>query len=514
MQLTSSRAMIVSSRLPCPLPCKMATLVLTFLTLVVSSDTGNCETAPANNSTPNIVFILADDLGYGELGCQGQKKIRTPEIDRMAREGSGSRNSMPGAPVCAPSRCVLMTGLHAGHAYIRTNLPARWREMKANPKLRRKLKRIDQGQEPIPAEEVTVAELLKTRGYATAAIGKWGLGHSGNTGDPNRQGFDLFFGYLCQGHAHNHYPRYLWRNNQKVPLEGNTRGTTGRRHSHDEMTREALGFIRRNADRPFFLYLPYAIPHVAIQVPDDEIYRQYVGKWDDPPYDGKKGYLPHPSPRAGYAAMISRMDRDVGRILDLLEELSLDRKTLVVFTSDNGPTHDGCGGSDSDFFESAGPLRGRKGSVLEGGLRVPFIARWPGTIEPNTTTDHVSAFWGRSADAGRAGRGRNAGERRRTEPGADAHRSADQQKRHECLVWEFYGYGGQVAVRQGDWKLVRQEINRDPNRPPALYNLADDVHEDHDVSADHPDVVARLQSLYQREHVDSPLFQFKKRSKK
>ncbi len=443
---------------------------------------------------PNVVFILADDLGYGDLGCYGQEKIRTPSLDRMAAEGMRFTQHYSGAPVCAPSRCVLMTGLHTGHAYIRDNSEVK-----------------PEGQQPIPAETVTIAKLLKERGYATAAIGKWGLGPPGSSGDPNRQGFDLFFGYNCQRHAHNYYPRYLWRNDRRVELEGNDAGVTGKQYSTDLCTAEALRFIRENKDRPFFLYLPYTIPHVAIQVPEDSL-AEYRGRWPDPPYTGGKGYQPHPAPRAGYAAMITRMDRDIGRIFALLRQLGLDDKTLVIFSSDNGPVHDGVGGSDAEFFKSAGPLRGLKGTVYEGGIRVPMIARWPGKIKAGSRTEHVSAFWDVLPTVAEV-----AGAK--PPPRIDGVSflptllGTGGQKRHEFLVWEFYGYGGQQAVRLGDWKGIRLNCHKDPKGPIQLYDLKTDPAEGRDVAAQHPEIVARIERVMASEHTDSPLWRFRAAAK-
>ena len=306
------------------------------------------------------ILIVADDLGRAELGCYGQEKIRTPRLDRMAAEGMRFTRFYAGSPVCAPSRCCLMTGKHGGHAWVRDNQDAPASLSKEE----------FPGQVPLPDREITLAELFKKQGYATACIGKWGLGPVGSEGDPRRQGFDHFFGYYCQGHAHNHYPRYLYRDGRKVELEGNPGGATGRQYSHDLFEAEALAFLDAHKDQPFFLYVPFTVPHVAIQVPEDSL-AEYLGRWDDPPYRGDRGYQPHPAPRAGYAAMVTRLDRSVGRILDRVEQLGLGADTLVLFTSDNGPTHDKVGGSDSGFFASAGPLRGLKGSVYEGGLRVP-----------------------------------------------------------------------------------------------------------------------------------------------
>jgi arylsulfatase len=453
----------------------------------------------AADRPPNVVFILADDLGYAELGCYGQKKIRTPNLDRMAEQGMRFTQNYAGSPVCAPSRCCLMTGKHGGHAWVRDNRDA-------GPK---KEGVEFPGQVPLPEREVTVARLLKDQGYATAAIGKWGLGPAGSEGDPQKHGFDHFFGYYCQGHAHNHYPRYLYRDGERVNLEGNDGGATGKQHSHDLFEAEALKFIRGHKDRAFFLYVPFTIPHVAIQVPDDSL-AEYKGKWDDPAYDGKKGYQPHPFPRAGYAAMVTRMDRSVGRIFDLLKELDLDGQTLVLFSSDNGPTHDGSGGSDSAFFESAGPLRGLKGSVYEGGLRVPLIARWPGKIKPGSVTDHVCYFPDVLPTLLET-----VGAADRVPKGIDGVSFAptllgqpEKQRLHDHLLWEFAGYGAQQAVRLGDWKGVRRNLQK-ADAKIELYNLKDDVGEKNDVADKHPDVVERIDKIMKTDRVASRLFPIK-----
>jgi arylsulfatase A len=437
---------------------------------------------------PNIVFILADDLGYAELGCYGQKKIKTPYLDRMAAEGLRFTQFYTGNAVCAPSRCVLMTGKHPGHAHVRDN-----KEIKP------------EGQEPIPAGSATVAKLLKGRGYATAAIGKWGLGPPGSEGDPTKQGFDLFFGYNCQRHAHNYYPTYLWRNDKKIVLEGNDGGATGKTYSHDLLEAEALRFLQQHKDGPFFLYVPFTIPHVALQVPEDSL-KEYLGKWDDPPYKGRKGYLPHDHPRAAYAAMVTRMDRSVGRILDQLKKLGLEENTVVCFSSDNGPTHDGAGGSDSAFFESAGPLRGLKGSLYEGGIRVPFIARWPGTIKPGTSDlpagftdilptccDLAAAPIPKDTDGLSL---------------VPTLRGKGEQAKHPFQYWEFAGYGGQQAVRLGDWKGIRVGLQKGKS-PIQLYNLADDIGEKKDVAAQHSDVVEKIERVMVQNHTPSKVFPIK-----
>lgn len=446
---------------------------------------------------PNIILIVADDLGYGELGCYGQKWIKTPRIDRLAQEGMKFTQFYCGSPVCAPSRCVLLTGKHPGHAYVRDN---------GKDKDYQKLK--DQhgweypGQRPIPDSEVTLAEMLKQQGYATGAMGKWGLGHFGTSGDPNKQGFDLFFGYNSQWHAHNHYPRFLWRNQQKVPYPGNDgKSLTGKTYSQDEFTREALEFIRTHQSEPFFLYLPFAVPHLSIQVPASSL-AEYVGKIPEQDYR-HQGYLPHPSPRAGYAAMISHMDRDIGKVVDLVDELGLSENTLILFTSDNGPTYNRLGGSDSKFFNSSDGLRGRKGSVYDGGIRVPLVARWKGQIAPTITSDLVSAFWDLMPTLGEVA-------------GATVPDAADgvslvptltgtgEQATHEHLLWEFGGYGGQQAVRLGDWKGVRRNIKQG-NRTIELYNLSDDRAESRDVAESHPEVVKQIERILQTDRTDSEI---------
>ena len=451
---------------------------------------------------PNILLIVADDLGYGELGCYGQQWIRTPRVDALAEEGIRLTSFYAGAPVCAPSRCVLMTGKHSGHAYIRDNKPTNLKR-KGFRELRQKYQWEFRGQQPIPDEEVTIAELLQEQGYATAAIGKWGLGHFGTTGAPNRQGFGLFYGFNCQRHAHNHYPKFLWRNAEKIMLPGNNRSLSGETYSQDEFIREAADFIRGNGDRPFFLYLPLAIPHLSIQVPQETL-DSYDGKIPEADYK-HRGYLQHPRPRAGYAAMVTHMDRGIGELVDLIDDLGLTKNTLIVFTSDNGPTFDRLGGSDSDFFNSTAGLRGRKGSVYEGGLRVPLIARWPGMIAPETESDLPSAFWdlfasfcdlidlaptsetdGLSLIPEFTGRG--------------------VQEQHKFLYWEFPGYGGQQAVRLGRWKGVRRNI-RKGNKLIELYDLDQDPRETVDLAKANPETVEEIAKLMKSERIESQLFQ-------
>jgi len=428
---------------------------------------------------PNIIFIMADDLGYAELGCYGQQKIRTPHIDRLAREGMRFTDYYTGSAVCAPARCTLMTGLHGGHAYVRSNMEVGgWETFK--------------GQLPLPTETVTVAGLLKAQGYATGAFGKWGLGAVGSTGDPLDQGFDRFFGYNCQRHAHNLYPRFLVSDREEMPLEGNTRGLTGAHYAPQAIAEELLKFIRANRDRPFFAYYPTVIPHLALQAPQEAI-DAYKGQWPETPYEGKS-YLPHPTPRACYAAMISFLDRQVGRVMGLLRREGLDDNTIVFFTSDNGTTMLKAQ-VDYEFFESVGPLRGLKGSLYEGGIRVPMIARWPGKIAAGAVTHHAAAHYDVLATL-------------LDVVGAEAPaetdsisflptllaRSADQ-KRHTYLFWDFSGYGGQLAVRMGKWKGVKQGLRKNPDAPLELYDLENDLGEQRNVADAHPEVAARIEAI-------------------
>lgn len=497
------------------LKCSVLILFLIAFTVTCAADT--------EQARPNIVYILADDLGYAELGSYGQEKIKTPNIDRLASEGMRFTQHYSGNTVCAPSRAVLMTGKHPGHAHIRNN-----RRAVLPPELQQRYGMDFQGQEAIPDTEVTIAELLKQQGYATAAIGKWGLGHFGTSGDPNLQGFDLFFGYNCQAHAHSFYPAYLWRNGVKVPLQNDppVRGHAdfpegadpddpasyasfkGSDYSADHMIEEALGFIRENQGGPFFLYFPSSLPHLALHVPDEEL-DPYLGKWEETPFlRSSKGYTSHQTPRAAYAAMISRLDKDVGRIMRELKSLGLDENTLVMFSSDNGTTHLKQE-VDYEFFESVGPLRGLKGSLYEGGIRVPMIARWPGKIEALTTSDHLSAFWDVMPTMAEVAGAKLPEEIDGISFLATLLGESGNQQKHDFLYWEFTGYGGQQAVRMGDWKAVRQDMLRDGNPEPLkieLYNLGVDIGETTDLASKHPEIVRQMAAIMASEHTPSELF--------
>lgn len=496
-----------------------------WICLFLFCGTSSAYSAPGDQP-PNIIYILADDLGYAELGCYGQQKIKTPNIDQLAAEGMRFTQHYCGNAVCAPSRCVLMTGKHPGHAHVRNN-----RSMRFPQEINEQKGLEFGGQEPLLPAEVTLAEMLKQKHYATGAMGKWGLGHIVTAGDPNRQGFDLFFGYNCQAHAHSYYPGHLWRNHDKIllrnspPVPGHASladgadphdpasyaAFKGEDYAPDRMLEAALEFVRQNRDRPFFLYFPSTIPHVALHIPDEEL-KPYLGKWEEQPFtraDGY-GYTPHLTPRAAYAAMISRLDSDVGKMMKLLEDLGLGSQTLVMFSSDNGTTHLDQE-VDYKFFDSVGPLRGLKGSLYEGGIRVPMIARWPGKIAAGTETDQVSAFWDVMPTLAEVA-------------GVDPPSSIDgisflptllgqpeRQQQHEFLYWEFSGYGGQQALRMGPWKAVRQNMLNRNNTDPLkieLYNLKEDIAESNDLAEQHPDIVTRMSAIMESQHTPNSLFPF------
>jgi len=442
----------------------------------------------------NVVLIMADDLGWKELGCYGQEKIKTPNIDRLAAEGMMFTQAYSGSAVCAPARCCLMTGMHGGHAYIRNN-----GEIKNSTPDRYG------GQTPIPQSAASIAKTFKKNGYATGCFGKWGLGGQGSTGDPLTQGFDRFFGYNCQRNAHNLYPKYLEDDDGVRVLKGNERKRSGKEYAPQLIADEMIGFVKQSKDRPFFLYYPTVIPHLALQVPEKEL-AQYKGKWEETPYKGR-GYQKHDTPKACYAAMISFMDRQVGRLMGLLKELGLDENTIVVFTSDNGTTHLK-NQVDYEFFNSVGPLRGLKGQLYEGGIRVPLIARWPGRIKPGTSSDlpvghydlavTLAEMAGVSYDYSTDGISI-----RPTLAGKDS-----KQEKHEFLFWDFAGYGGQIAVRMGKWKGIKKGVAKNKNAALELYNLDDDIGEKNDLAGKYPEIVKRIENIMLRERTVPELKKF------
>ncbi len=455
---------------------------MTRLSLLLLALLPGCRVAPDKDGAapprpPNLIFVMADDLGYGDLGCYGQKLVKTPRLDRMAAEGMRFTQFYAGSTVCAPSRCVLMTGLDTGRCFIRGN-----------------------GKDNLPPETVTVAEVLKEAGYATGLVGKWGLGHEGSDGVPTRQGFDSFFGYLDQMHAHNYYPTFLVRDETRVPLrnvvpkEGkHGQGVASEKvdYSHDLLTDEAIEFVLRHRAEPFFLYLAYTIPHA-----NNEARKEGMEVPDLGPYANEVW----PDAEKGFAAMVSRLDRDVGRLLDLIAELGLDEHTIVCFTSDNGPHREG--GRDAEFFDSNGPLNGIKRALTDGGIRVPMVVRAPGRVAPGSTSAHMAGFHdvlptfaelaGATAPAGLDGIS-FAPELR-----------GEEQLAHDELYWAFFERGGARALRAGRWKLVEQPYGS----APRLYDVEADVGEENDLAAANPELVAELRARMEGRHEPSERWRF------
>ncbi len=437
---------------------------------------------------PNIIYILADDLGYGDLGCYGQKEIKTPHLDRMAEGGMLFTDHYAGSTVCAPSRCCLMTGLHTGHALVRGN-----------------------ARQSLRPDDLTVAEILKEQGYATGLIGKWGLGEAGSMGAPNRKGFDYFFGYLNQARAHNYYPDYIWRNEDKFSLKNeviykqrkdgkktHSAATKRANYSHDLFTDEAINFVEQNKNQPFFLYLAFTIPHAnneahlvsrhGMEVPDYGIYKDK--EW--------------PEPQKGHAAMISRMDRHIGKLMSKLKSLGIIKNTVVMFTSDNGPHKEG--GNDPHFNNSNGALKGIKRNLYDGGIRVPMIAYWEGKIKRGSKTDHISAFWDVLPTCAEIA-------------GAPIPENIDgismlptflgqpeEQKKHDYLYWEFHwGKPTKQAIRSDQWKAVRKS----PGGEFELYNIKDDIGEENNIANLHPEVISKIEKFVQSARTESDFWKLK-----
>lgn len=468
---------------------------------------------------PNIVFIIADDLGWGETGCYGQKRIPTPHIDRLAARGTRFTRHYSGAPVCAPSRCVLLTGKHTGHAEIRGNQQAGIR-----------FPQFKEGQYPLSAEAVTLPETLRKAGYATAAMGKWGLGPVGSTGDPNRQGFDLFFGYNCQAVAHSYYPRYLWRNDQQVeinpepvpghggmPESGLTEiSFTAKNYAPLLMIAEAETYIasRQANPQPFFLFLPFIEPHVAMHPPKEEV-DKLPKEWDAQAYNGESGYLPQRRPRAAYAAMITMLDSYVGRVTAALERAGLTERTLIVFTSDNGTTHPGkagspfgTGGVDAAFFNSTAGLRGYKGSVYEGGIRVPMIVSFPGKVKVGAV-DYTACWFADWLPTLSAAAGLPAPEHPDGEnlwPHLTSAAESPVTGERKPMLWVFPEYGGQVAVRIGKLKAVRQKLRSSPPGAWEVYDIEQDPGESRDLASQRPEFIKAADALLRKETTENAVF--------
>lgn len=451
--------------------------LLPFLVLLVPAQ---CLYAAEPSRLPNIIFILADDLGYGDIGCFGQTKIKTPHLDQLAKEGMRFTQAYAGSTVCAPSRCALMTGLHTGHCRTRGN--------GGHPK----------GNVPLEPDDLCVAEVLKKAGYRTALVGKWGLGEEGSTGIPTKKGFDFFYGYLNQVHAHNYYPDFLWRNETKEKIDNPQSKDAGvaekcNVYAPDLLLKEAIQFISDNREKPFFLYFSTIVPHANNEK------TKVTGNGNEVPSDEPYTKENWPQAEKDRAALITRMDADIGKLLAHLKELKLDQKTLVIFSSDNGPHQEG--GNKAGFFNSSGPFRGVKRALTDGGIRVPTIARWPEVIKPNTTSDHVWAFWDILPTVCEIS-------------GQEIPKGIDgisflptlmgkgEQKKHEFLYWEFHEGGSKQAVRYGDFKAIRLS----PSAPLELYDLSKDISESKNIASEHPKVIEKIEAYLKTARTESKEF--------
>ncbi len=471
-----------------------ATMPLAVLCLLLACNSRKGPAKETGLRRPNVIYILADDLGYADLGCYGQQRFPTPHIDQLAKDGMRFTQHYAGAPVCAPSRSALLTALHTGHTYIRGNKEV-----------------LPEGQYPLESAALTLAENLKSAGYVTGAFGKWGLGYPGSEGDPTRQGFDEFYGYNCQRLAHNYYPYHLWHNRLKVELPGNA-GRETATYAPELIHQQALSFMEQHKDTTFFLYYPSPIPHAELAAPEGlmELYR---GQFEPgTPYEGidegenykNGGYGSQAHPRAAFAAMVHLLDKQVGEIRKKLSELGLEENTLILFSSDNGPHREG--GADPDYFDSNGLLRGYKRDLYEGGIRVPLIGCWPGTIAAQTVSDHISAFWDVPPTlhelAGLA-----------PDKALDGisflpELLGQPQPEHDYLYWEFHEQGGKQAVRMGPWKGVRLNVHKNARAPLELYHLEKDPGETENIAQSHPDVTARISELMDQAHRPSEAFAF------
>ena len=468
---------------------------------VVGGCAGPKTTSKEANKTPNVIFILADDLGYGDIGVYGQTKIETPNIDRLASQGLRYTQHYSGSTVSAPSRSSLLTGLHTGHTPIRGN-----REL------------VGEGQEPMPGTTYTMAEMFKGAGYSTAVFGKWGLGFTGSEGDPNMQGFDEFFGYNCQRQAHRYYPKHLWHNQDKVYLEGNdfTKMTT---YAPDVIHEKAMNYIteKSKSESPFFVYLALVQPHAELLAPEDEILEKYRARFEEEkPYVSPqpnanygsenfdfKYYNSQPEPRAHFAAMVERLDGYVGDVMAKLEELGIDDNTIVIFSSDNGAHVEG--GADIEFFNSNGSVTGHKRTMTDGGIRTPMIVRWGDIIKAGSVTEHISAFWDvmpTMADILDVELPKTDGISMLNEW------KGKKQEKHDYLYWEYAAGKGETAVRIGDFKAIRSGLNKKADAKIALYDLKKDPKELTDVSSQHPDLINQVKEIMKKEHTPSEKYPF------
>ncbi len=444
----------------------------------------SCKNTTDKEAPMNVIYILADDLGYGDLGCYGQEKIVTPNIDKLAAEGMRFTQHYAGCTVSAPSRCALMTGQHTGHSQIRGN-----REV------------LPEGQHPMEEGTFTIGKLMKSAGYNTGIFGKWGLGYPGSTSTPNTMGFDEFFGYICQREAHTYYPGHLWHNDQKIeyPENVNPGRTT---YSQDLVHEHALNFIRENKEKPFFAMLTYTLPHAELNLPHDSIYQMYENAFEEVPYKGG-GYYASEKPYASFAAMVTRLDMYVGEVVAELKKQGIDQNTIVIVTSDNGPHTEG--GANPNYFKSYGPLRGVKRDLYEGGIRVPMIAWAPSKIKAGVENNHISAFWDMMPTLAEL----TGAEVTSQTDGVSLLPtlfSQDGQQQHEYLYWEFHELNGREALRSGQWKLIRQPVVGETIL--ELYNLDEDIHEDNNLATMYPEKVEELTVILDKARTESPYFNF------
>ena len=469
-------------------------ILLTILNLFLLACQPKSKTSEIQPAKPNIIYILADDLGYGDLSCYGQTHFSTPNIDKLAENGMRFTQHYSGSTVCSPSRSALLTGQHTGHTPIRGN------------------KRDAIGNWPLPAETKTMAGILKENGYVTGAFGKWGLGAQGSSGDPAKQGFDVFFGYNDQTLAHNYYPYFLNHNQDTVWLENNSGKGKGT-YAPIPIHKQALKFLEDNKDHPFFMYYPSVIPHAELFAPEEYI-AKYRGKLEpEKAYQGvddgerykKGGYGSQPETHAAFAAMVDYLDMQVGEIVAKLKELGIYENTLIIFTSDNGPHLEG--GADPDYFNSNGPLKGYKRDLYEGGIRMPMIAVWDGKIAAGSTTNHISAFWDVFPTLAEI-TGISTPDQIDGISFLPTLLGEKQEAQHDYLYWEFHEMGGRQAVRKGDWKLVHYNVFTPEKTTTELYNLANDVGEENNVASDHPELVEELSALIKKSHTKSDIFKF------
>ncbi len=459
----------------------MLRYIVTIVSLLISSV--NCfSQKPAHPKLPNIILIMADDLGYADLGCYGQQKTETPNIDQLAKRGMQFMQFYAGTTVCAPSRASLLTGMHTGHTAVRGNKGFQ-----------------PEGQTPLPDSVITIASVLQQRGYETAAFGKWGLGYITTSGDPNKKGFDTFFGYNCQSLAHNYYPDHLWNNHQRINFPENKDSNAV--YSADYIHDHAMQYLQKKHERPFFLFLPYTLPHGDVISPQDSTYKHYVQKFNEaplppgPPKNDGEQHRFEPYPHAAFATMVSRLDKYTADIIRIIHEQGIEDNTLVIFTSDNGPHREN--GGDPDYFNNHGIFRGIKRDLYEGGIRVPFIAYWKGKIQPGVTNQPAAQY--------------DLFPLFQEIAGIPVNKKSDgisilpvltnkKQPPHQYLYWEFHENNGRQAVRWKNWKAIKLNVRTDAHAQVELYNLDTDPSEKNNVAAQYPAIARQLNTMIQQAH--------------